>query len=103
MAIITKNQKWEDDYESDVEYGGNEEFDEKDDMDPNNFVGLFAPPQIFDDIENQNNWDILRIYTDIDEEVEYLEDNFMPQEMKWYKKKTKSLCIKKDWLLCCNE
>eukprot|EP00483_Globobulimina_turgida_P012828 UN12852 len=91
MAIITKNQKWEDDYESDIEHGGDDEFDEKEDV-----LGVFAVPQIFDDdIENQNNWDILRIYTDIDEEVEYLEENFMPQEMKWYKKKRKAYSLKK--------
>jgi len=29
--------------------------------------------------EKQNNWDI-------DEEVEHLEDSYMPQEMKWFKK-----------------
>merc|ERR1712157_89917 len=83
MPIITKNQKWEDEYESDIEHGSDQEFDEKDDQ-----IGLFAPPQLFaPDIEQTNNWDILRIYTDIDEEVEYLEENYMPEEMKWHKKK----------------
>merc|ERR1712113_1042261 len=89
--IITKNQKWEDEYESDIEHGSDQEFDEKDDQ-----IGLFAPPQLFaPDIEQTNNWDILRIYTDIDEEVEYLEENYMPEEMKWHKKKRKAYNLQK--------
>merc|ERR1712154_653105 len=87
----TKNQKWEDEYESDIEHGSDQEFDEKDDQ-----IGLFAPPQLFaPDIEQTNNWDILRIYTDIDEEVEYLEENYMPEEMKWHKKKRKAYNLQK--------
>merc|ERR1712113_58626 len=89
--IITKNQKWEDEYESDIEHGSDQEFDEKDDQ-----IGLFAPPQLFaPDIEQTNNWDILRIYTDIDEEIEFLEENYMPEEMKWHKKKRKAYNLQK--------
>merc|ERR1712228_519825 len=60
-------------------------------------MGLFAPPQIIEggDNEQENNWDILRIYTDIDEEVEYLEENYMPDEMKWHKKKRKAYNLQK--------
>merc|ERR1712032_81325 len=60
-------------------------------------MGLFAPPQIIEggDIEQENNWDILRIYTDIDEEIEFLEENYMPDEMKWHKKKRKKYNLQK--------
>merc|ERR1712190_346512 len=59
--------------------------------------GLFAPPQIIEggDIEQVANWDILRIYTDIDEEIEFLEENYMPDEMKWHKKKRKKYNLQK--------
>merc|ERR1712087_555206 len=86
------NQKWEDDYESDIEHGDGAEYDENEDG-----MGLFAPPQIIEggDNEQENNWDILRIYTDIDEEVEYLEENYMPDEMKWHRKKRKAYQLSK--------
>merc|ERR1712228_229394 len=92
MPIITKNQNWEDDYESDIEHGDGQEYDENDEA-----VSLFAPPQILDggDNEQENNWDILRVYTDIDEEIEFLEDNYMPDEMKWHKKKRKKYNLQK--------
>eukprot|EP00486_Rosalina_sp_Unknown_P008327 CAMPEP_0201594334 /NCGR_PEP_ID=MMETSP0190_2-20130828/191678_1 /ASSEMBLY_ACC=CAM_ASM_000263 /TAXON_ID=37353 /ORGANISM="Rosalina sp." /LENGTH=719 /DNA_ID=CAMNT_0048053895 /DNA_START=1357 /DNA_END=3514 /DNA_ORIENTATION=- len=89
MPIITKNQQWQDDYESDVEHGEDEEEEQGD--------GFFKPPEIISgpNDEQQNNWDILRIYTDIDEEVEYLEENYMPEEMKWHKKKRKAYNLAK--------
>eukprot|EP00488_Nonionellina_sp_1-RS-2012_P002200 TRINITY_DN4140_c0_g1_i1.p1 TRINITY_DN4140_c0_g1~~TRINITY_DN4140_c0_g1_i1.p1 ORF type:complete len:277 (+),score=90.83 TRINITY_DN4140_c0_g1_i1:376-1206(+) len=92
MPIITKDQKWEDEYESDIEAGGDEEYEEKDDVE-----GLFAVPEILPgtERERQSNWDILRIYTDIDEEVEYLEENYMPIEGKWNKKKRRNYPLDK--------
>merc|ERR1712157_116130 len=92
MPIITKNQKWEDDYESDIEHGDGAEYDENEEG-----MGLFAPPEILDggDNEQENNWDILRVYTDIDEEIEFLEENYMPEEMKWHKKKRKAYNLQK--------
>merc|ERR1712154_689334 len=42
----------------------------------------------------ENNWDISRIYTDIDE-IEFLEENYMPDEMKWHKKKRKKYNLQK--------
>ena len=79
----------EDDYESEAEHGEDEEHDEQD-------GGLFAPPDLHEEQkEQQNNWDILRIYTDIDEEVEYLEENYMPDEMKWHRKKRKAYQLSK--------
>merc|ERR1711933_490344 len=47
------------------------------------------------DNEQDNNWDILRIYTDIDEEIEFLEENYMPSEHKWHKKKRKAYNLQK--------
>eukprot|EP01083_Nonionella_stella_P140607 431489_1 len=91
MPIITKDQKWEDEYESDVEHGGAEEMDEGDEA-----GGFFAIPEIHESPpERQNNWDILRVYTDIDEEMEFLEENYMPDENKWHKKKRKTYPLEK--------
>eukprot|EP01083_Nonionella_stella_P140608 431491_1 len=75
MPFVTKQQKWEDEYESDDE-----------------------EVQLQDDIQNENDNendsdndhvgdDILRIYTDIDEEMQVLEDNYMPNEQEWQKEK----------------
>merc|ERR1712130_543724 len=39
--------------------------------------------------------DILRIYTDIDEEVEFLEENYMGDEAKWHRKKRRAYNLQK--------
>merc|ERR1711879_53432 len=81
-AIITKNQRWEDEYESDIEHGSDAEYEE-------NEGGAFAPPDIVVPLltNDMDNSIVMRVYTDIDEEVEYLEENYMPDEAVWGRKK----------------
>merc|ERR1712079_49233 len=80
MAIITKNQRWEDEYESDIEHGSDAEYEEND-------GGVFAPPDIVEPLPNDmDNSIAMRVYTDIDEEVECLEEHYMPDEAVWDRK-----------------
>jgi len=86
QPTITKTQEWKDEYESDDGDFGEEEAEVEEGE------GYFAPPAIIDNPlkERQDNLDIKRVYTDIDEEVEYLEENYMPVENTWAKKKRKA-------------
>jgi len=86
MPLITKNQEWRADYQSDGE-DAEEEAIEHDEGD-----GYFAPPAVWENAfrEKQSDFDIKRVFTDIDEEVEYLEENYMPEESTWLRKKRKA-------------
>jgi len=91
MPFDTKDDDWDEQYSSDEEHQPAKsalEFEAD---------GDFAPPEIISGFgqENINNDDLQRIFTDIDEEVDYLEDNYMPEETNWDMKKQKNYKSKK--------
>ena len=85
MPRIVKNQMWENEYSS-ADEGGDSEYDEYDFNE-----NPFAVPEHRANAIFNDDTEIQRIYTDIDEEIEYLEDNYMPTKNDWKKKITKTL------------
>jgi len=85
QGIVMKNQMWENEYSS-ADEGGDEEQDEWDFNE-----NPFKPPDHIANAVFNDETEIQRIYTDIDEEIEYLEDNYMPSKDIWKNKITKTI------------